>query len=513
MSDGNKEEILLDNNNNNSLAINASGRPSMDVQFGKIKEEKEIKKEDGEEGLGKFEKNENENIKVEFSYYGIIIVIIFFLLNFINGMHWITFAACAAKFGKFYHLTYLEVDMLSLIFMFLYICTSFPCSWLIDNKSVRLGLSLSALFLIIGSILKIFINTHIAFAYVGQILTALFQPAILNSPAKIAATWFNEKQRVLITSICCLSNTIGVMFGYIVHTFIMEENTVNPKIYKNDFKSYLIVEAVITIISGLIFIFFMREKPKNPPSYSQIKAFDDKKESFCEEIQKYLLNKNFICLFISLSCIVGYVNIFATIFNSYMALYKISDTHASYISGIANFFGIITAIIVAAIIDRYKNYYLVLVICNIISIILYIITTIVLETVKSKYLYIYIGILFTLVIGSAIPIYTSGMDLVCEITYGIGESTADGVIMFGNQALGIIGIFISDRLRTNFRRSKYLTNVFCILLFLISLICLLVLYKAKPDLERNERDKKKIKDDIKIFEDIKEEDKKSNKNN
>ena len=213
MEGGNKEEIFLDNNN--SLAINASGRPTMDLQYGKVEEEKEIKKEDEKKGDMKYE-------KIEFSYYGILIVVIFFLLNFINGMHWITFAACAAKFGKFYHLTNLQVDLLSLIFMGLYILTSCFCSWFIDKKSIRLGLIFSAISLMLGSFLKIFLNSHIAFAYIGQILTALFQPAILNSPAKIAATWFNEKWRVLVTSICCLSNTIGVMFGYIVHTFIMK---------------------------------------------------------------------------------------------------------------------------------------------------------------------------------------------------------------------------------------------------------------------------------------------------
>ena len=74
---------------------------------------------------------------------------------------------------------------------------------------------------------------------------------------------------LLITSICCLSNTIGVMFGYIVHTFVMEENTVNPIIFKKEFKSYLIVEFIITIVFCAVFIIFMREKPKNPPSNSQ----------------------------------------------------------------------------------------------------------------------------------------------------------------------------------------------------------------------------------------------------
>ena len=489
------EENLIENDNNN-FKINDSGRPTdinpLEKNDEKIGEKNEIINEDFREKMDINENRDNELLKVEFSRYAFLIVIIFFLLNFINGMHWVTFASCAAKFGKFYHLSNLEVDILSLIFMGVYLITSWFCSWFIDKKSMRWGLFISAILLILGSILKIFINTSIAFAYIGQIISALFQPAILNSPAKIAATWFNEKRRVLVTSICCLSNTIGVMFGYIFHTFIIEDNTVNPRIFKNDFRLYLILEFAITSIFCLFFIIFMREKPTNPPSNSQKNIKTNQNKSTCQEIGKLLCDKNFRFLFISLSCIVGFINIIATIFNSYMAMYKITDSQASYISGIANVFGIITSIGVAIIIDKTidktKVYTKILLYCNIISILLYIVTTIILEKVKSKSLYIIIGVLFTLIIGSAVPIYTSGMDLVCEITYPIGESTSDGVIMIGNQFLGIVGIIITALLRTFLKNIKYLSNIFCILLFSISLCCLFLLHRADYQLKRSKQD-------------------------
>ena len=489
------EENLIENDNNN-FKINDSGRPTdinpLEKNDEKIGKKNEIINEDFREKMDINENRDNELLKVEFSRYAFLIVIIFFLLNFINGMHWVTFASCAAKFGKFYHLSNLEVDILSLIFMGVYLITSWFCSWFIDKKSMRWGLFISAILLILGSILKIFINTSIAFAYIGQIISALFQPAILNSPAKIAATWFNEKRRVLVTSICCLSNTIGVMFGYIFHTFIIEDNTVNPRIFKNDFRLYLILEFAITSIFCLFFIIFMREKPTNPPSNSQKNIKINQNKSTCQEIGKLLCDKNFRYLFISLSCIVGFINIIATIFNSYMAMYKITDSQASYISGIANVFGIITSIGVAIIIDKTidktKVYTKILLYCNIISILLYIVTTIILEKVKSKSLYIIIGVLFTLIIGSAVPIYTSGMDLVCEITYPIGESTSDGVIMIGNQFLGIVGIIITALLRTFLKNIKYLSNIFCILLFSISLCCLFLLHRADYQLKRSKQD-------------------------
>jgi hypothetical protein len=46
----------------------------------------------------------------------------------------------------------------------------------------------------IGGFLKIFINESIYYAYAGQVLAAIAQPFILNSPGKIASTWFKDER-------------------------------------------------------------------------------------------------------------------------------------------------------------------------------------------------------------------------------------------------------------------------------------------------------------------------------
>ena len=483
-----------DLNINNSWAINSSNRQSGTSEHsGKVEIKQNHEKlieDDTNEKNELLLINEDNNV-IGLSGYRYVIVVIFFLLNFINGMHWITFAACAAKFGKFYHLNNLEVDCLSIIYMAMYILTCFFCSYYIDKISMKNGLRFTSLLIILGAVSKIFLNTHIAFAFIGQILASSLQPAILNSPAKIAATWFDEKSRVLVTSICCISNSIGVMMGFLIHTFIMEENTVNPKIFKRDFRTYIIVEAAISVIIGLVFIFLIKEKPERPPSKSQENQ-NYIKRPFFEELKELKQNKNFIYLFFSLSCIVGYTNMLATIFNAYMALYKISDKNASYTAAISNILGIIFAIVVGKIIDKYKLYKKSVLICNVVCLISYAITTILMESLKTKYLvYVsYIG--YTLIIGFALPIYTSGMDLVCEVTYGVGESTSDGIIMFGNQLMGIIGIIINYIFRIYLKKYKWLTNVFGILLFAVSLFCL---WFAEEDLKRKEEDDKRINEE------------------
>jgi len=168
-----------------------------------------------------------------------------------------------------------------------------------------------------------------------------------------------------------------------------------------------------------------------------------------------------------------------------MALYKIKDSTATYTAAAANFLGIIAALVVGKIIDKSKKYKIAMIVCNIISLLIFIITLILMETVNKKYLGITSFICYTLVIGSSVPIYTSGMDFVCEITYPVGESISEGVIMTCNQIMGIIGILICDSFRTHLKQYKFLTNLFCIFLFIISCV---TLFFVNPELVRNKED-------------------------
>jgi FLVCR family feline leukemia virus subgroup C receptor-related protein len=228
----------------------------------------------------------------------------------------------------------------------------------------------------------------------------------------------------------------------------------------------------------------MRNKPKFPPSYSQQTY---KILSLKEGLQSLKKDTNFIKVLISLTCIVGFINIFGTIFNSYMALYKIKDSTASYTAATANLVGIIAALFVGNIIDKSKKYKYAMIICNIISLCTFIVTLILMETINQKYLSIISFICYTLIIGFSVPIYTSGMDFVCEITYPVGESISEGVIMTFNQIMGIIGILICDSFRLYLKQYKFLTNLFCIILFIISCVTLLF---VNPELKRNNKDRK-----------------------
>ena len=147
--------------------------------------------------------------------------------------------------------------------MILYPIGCVPQAYITDNISTSLGLRIPAILTILGSFIKIFLNSHLFFAYLGQILVASFQPAILNSPAKIASLWFDQESRVLVTSICCSSNTIGVLFGYLIHGFVVNADITNASTYHTQFAKYMVVEFIITTVLCLPMLLLIKEKPEN----------------------------------------------------------------------------------------------------------------------------------------------------------------------------------------------------------------------------------------------------------
>ncbi len=99
--------------------------------------------------------------------------------------------------------------------MIIYPFVCVPEGNLVDNYSTRLGIIIASFCTVLASGLKLFVNKSIFMCYVGQFFAGLFQPALLNSPGKVAANWFRDDIRTTICTICCLSDTVGIFIGFL----------------------------------------------------------------------------------------------------------------------------------------------------------------------------------------------------------------------------------------------------------------------------------------------------------
>ena len=150
----------------------------------------------------------------QYRVYGIrwIQLIVYILATFANALSSMTFAPIESQTSKFYGITTTEVNVLAIIFLFLYIFGTILSIWLSRKLSMRATM-------IIGGILNlgVFIrllslikpNYGYASLIIGQILPAIAAPFFLNSTALFSARWFAPSQRDIATSICSMANPLG----------------------------------------------------------------------------------------------------------------------------------------------------------------------------------------------------------------------------------------------------------------------------------------------------------------
>ena len=425
------------------------------------------------------------------------------LSTFANGFQWVTFSAIATKFIEHYEMESWKVHMFSLIYMILYPFVCIPEGWLVDYYSTRLGIIIAAICTILASFFKLFINKHMFFCYLGQFMASIFQPALLNSPGKIAANWFRDDIRTTICTLCCLSDTIGIFIGFVWNIMFIDENENDKEKYKNQVYNYLLSEFILSLLFCFPSFFIVKDRPAIPPSPSQSQETRSSnpisnKLSMAESLKILFTNIRFIYLLMSTFFVVGYYNIMGTIINPLFDLYSISGNNSNVIFFVSSILGMISSVIISKLVDKYKKFKLSMVILCVSGTIFQILLTVLLEIFKpdtkeeSNTLEFVIAlIIYSLISIVNTPFYTIGMNYACEITYPVGESINGGLMMSMSQICGIGGTFLCDYFINDFSDKKWISNLIMSIFFILA--CIFV-FLFDEKLDRYEIDKAQNKE-------------------
>ena len=431
--------------------------------------------------------------------YRWFVMISYFTLTFSNGLQWVTFSSCADNFSEAYNMPSWKVNMFSLMYMIIYPFVCIPEGWLVDSYSTRLGLMIASGCTLSGAAFKLLINKSMACAFIGQFLAGFFQPAILNSPGKIAANWFREDMRTLITTICCLSDTIGILVGFVFHVPIIDEKHKGED-FKKDFWWYVFYEFIVNFVFCIPMFFVTKNKPDIPPSPSQGNIKGVETPGLVASLKLLFGNKRFVYLLIVSFFIVGYYDVYSTIINSYFDLYGISDSKSSYIYSISCIIGMVSSIIVSYIADKTQKFKRIMVLLAITGMVFQALFTLLMhlsEDNKNIHAFVTALIMYSLCNAVVVPFYTIGMNYACEITYPVGESINGGIMMSMSQVSGIAGTFLCDYLINHKKKKKYLTNVVMLGFFVVASIFVFLFdekldrHEAEAESKLNNKEKEK----------------------
>jgi len=391
--------------------------------------------------------------KSSYRVYGYrwVVLLAFMGVIAINQLLWITFAAITTDAMGFYNVSDLGIGLLSLIFMVVYIFVSFPASWVIDTYGIRIGVGIGAALTGIFGLVRGLMAADYTWVLVAQIGIAIGQPFILNAITTIAARWFPVGERATASGIGSLAIYLGILTGVALTPYLT---------LRSGIPGMLTTYGIASVIAMLIFFLFARERPPSPPCPPEQEA----RSLALEGLNKMIRQRDFIFLMIIFFVGLGAFNAVTTWIEQILSPRGFSATQAGNVGGIMIFGGILGAVIIPLLSDKYRKR---------VPFLLLAVLGAGVGLAGVTYVTSYISMLvFSFIFGffllSAGPV---GFQYGAEITYPAPEGTSNGLLLLMGQISGIAFILGMDSFK-----SPETGSMTTPLLVLICLICICLIF-------------------------------------
>jgi MFS family permease len=407
-----------------------------------------------------------------FKVYGYrwIVLIVFMLIVAATQLLWITFGAITSDATKFYGVSDLSIGLLSMSFMIVYIIVSIPASWVIDTYGIRVGVGIGAVLTAVFGLLRGIWGTNPSnynLVLLAQIGIAIGQPFILNAVTTVAARWFPVRERGTASGLGSLAMYVGIFLALALTPYL----TIHFQI-----GGMLMAYGIASVVAALVFIVFARERPATPPCAPGMEVrslvFDGFKQIFRE--------KGFIFLLIIFFIGLGTFNAVTTWIEDIVRPNHITSTQAGIIGGLMIAGGILGALVIPSISDRYRKRtpFIKVALAG---------ATLGLAGIAfatSYWLLLVAGFVMGFFLLSSGPI---GFQYGAEITYPTPEGTSNGLLLMMGQISGILFIFGMDSFKSPQTGSMTASLVVMIGLMVLGLVLSFFLKEPKTVVTESEK--------------------------
>ncbi|MFX1535420.1 MAG: MFS transporter [Promethearchaeota archaeon] len=350
--------------------------------------------------------------------YRWIVLLLFMFANITIQMLWISFAAVTSHAMAFYQEEELSIYLLSLVFMIVYIPVTFIATWLIDRYDFKIGAGVGAAFAGVFGLLRFFAGTNFMLVLIFQIGVAIGQPFLLNTMTKMSANWFPDTERTTATGLGMISVFIGIGLGLFVTPFIVEGIS---------FEAMLLIYGLLALSTGLLFVVFGKNRPPTPPSLE----ITSEKVFVFEGLKKLFTNVNFLILVVVFFIGLGIFNTITTYIEGICLPRNFDSTFAGILGGLMLIGGIIGALVMSTLSDKYKKRKILM----IISILMATASLFVISFAVDAALLLVFGFLFGFGVVSASPV---ALEYAVKATHPVPEASSNGMLMMVGQIGGIL---------------------------------------------------------------------------
>jgi len=362
----------------------------------------------------------------DFKVYGYrwVVLLVYVIINVLMQIQWIAFAPITSEAVAFYNVPALQIDLLSLIFMVVYIFISFPASYIIDTWGIRIGIGIGAALMGVFGFMKGLYGANYDMVIIAQIGIAIGQPFVLNSVTKVGVRWFPLHERATQAGIAVLAQFVGIIIAM----------ALTPPLFKMyGMQKMLMIYGIITLAGAVIFILFNREHPPTPPC----PPGHDERIAVFAGLKHILKQKDMIYLIIVFFIALGIFNAVTTWVEQIISPRGFTITEAGIAGALMMIGGIIGASILPPLSDKLRKRKIFILIATIGAI-----PGIAGMTFVETYGLLLASCLvfgFFLMAGGPICYQYSA-----EICYPAPEATSQGLLLLAGQISGIIFIFGMD---------------------------------------------------------------------
>ena len=399
--------------------------------------------------------------QTEFKVYGTrwVMLTVYMFMVAVNQLLWITFAPITGDATKYYGVSDLRIGILSMCFMIVYIVVSIPASWIIDRFGIRIGVGIGAVFTGVFGLVRGFAGPDYNWLLLAQIGIAIGQPFILNAITKLAARWFPIEERATAAGLGTLAMYFGILLGMTLTPYLIIGSGINGMLY---------IYGIISIITTVSFLVLIKERPLTAPC----RPDQEERSLVYDGFKQTLRTKDFILLMVIFFIGLGVFNAVTTWIEDILRPRGFSATQAGITGGLMIVGGIIGALFIPILSDKYKRRtpFIILALIG---------ATLGLAGITfatSYWLLLTSGMVLGFFLLSSGPI---GFQYGAEITFPASEGTSNGMLLLMGQVSGIAFIFAMDSFKSAATGSMTRSLVILIGLMVLSILMSFRLKESK----------------------------------
>jgi FLVCR family MFS transporter 7 len=341
-------------------------------------------------------------------------------------MQWLTFAPVAREARIFYDSTPMQIDLLSMIFMGVFIIACIPASFIIDKYGIRIGVGIGAVFTGVFGIFKGVFADSYTMVVIAQIGLAIGQPFIINAATKVAGQWFPIKERATAVGIATMAQFIGIITVMILTPMLISQMSDGSY----DLSGMLMKYGIFSAIAAVLFLLFIREKPPTSPSGEEY----SERILVIEGFKKIIRNRDMQIVMFMFFIGLGLFNAISTCIDQVCEIKGLDIDQTGLVGGIILIAGIIGAVILPILSDKYQKRKLFIIIGMV-----FMVPGLIGLTIFSNYVPMLVSsfILGFFLLGAGAPV---SFQYSAEITWPAPESTSQGLLLLMGQISGILFI-------------------------------------------------------------------------